>query len=102
MKIWLDDIRPEPAEWLRCYTAEQVMDVMEMATPDNPVTHLALDYHLGTISTGATVLEYVLNNVLTYNIAPPANITVHTSDPGAAQRMRAMINDIKLLAERKD
>lgn len=101
MKIWLDDIRPEPTGWLPCTTAEQVIEVMEMATPQNPVTHISLDYHLGAASTGDKVLHYILNNLKEYGIAPPGSMEAHTSDGAARAEMNRIIYEILKMADKK-
>lgn len=99
MKIWLDDIRPEPPGWLRCYTAGQVKEVLQMTSKENPVTHLSLDYHLGTAETGDSVLDFLLYQLEQYGILPPEHISAHTSDTMARAQMNRKIEALQKLSE---
>ena len=99
MKVWLDDRRPEPAGWVRCYTPEQVIELLQTRS----VTELSLDHDLGLLDgsrerTGYDVLLWIEQHAA-QGYAPP-RIHVHSANPVAHQRMLAAIEAIERLEGR--
>ena len=43
MRVWLDDIRPAPPGWRRCYTPAEVIELLQT----DEVTEVSLDHDLG-------------------------------------------------------
>jgi hypothetical protein len=97
VKVYLDDVRPEPEGWLRAYTYEQCVELLETGA----VTHLDLDWNLGQgpERTGLSVLEWLEDRVSVGRLRPPA-LTVHTADPRARREMLAAIERISAWANR--
>ena len=88
MKVYLDDVRPEPAGWARAYSYEECIELLE--TGD--VTHLDLDWNLGQGSerTGLSVLVWLESRVRKGRISLP-EIGVHTADARARREMLAIV-----------
>lgn len=84
MKIWLDDVRPEPEGWVRCYWPNEVIALLEQ----HPVTHISLDHDLGDDArgTGYDVLKWLEEQVHLYGRKPP-QIKIHSANPAARERM---------------
>lgn len=47
MNVWLDDLRPEPAGWVRCRTAAEAVTLM--LNHADEVDHMSLDHDLGEL-----------------------------------------------------
>lgn len=93
MKIFLDDDRTTPKNWVRCYWPNEVIDLLEKGG----VTHLSLDHDLGhTEITGYDVLLWIEKKVVE-NIfwKPPTTIIIHTQNPSARDKMRTALLSIK-------
>lgn len=95
VKVWLDDIRPAPAGWIRTYWPEEVIALLK--TGD--VEEISLDHDLGDAlntppggkeRTGYDVLTWMEEAVLTEGFAPPV-INIHTANIVAEARMRACV-----------
>jgi len=88
LKVYLDDLRPEPEGWVRAYTYEQCVELLETGK----VTHLDLDWNLGQgpERTGLSVLHWLEEAVRAGRLRPPA-LAVHTADPRARLRMLDVI-----------
>ena len=99
MKIWLDDIRNAPPGWVRAFTPEQVIGLLQLGK----VTALALDHDLGlddgeSERTGYTVLLWLEMEVGTgrwTGLVP--EITVHSGNPVGRDRMLRVIRTIHRL-----
>lgn len=92
MKLYLDDERPAPEGWCRCYTAEECMKIL--ADPTAEVQVLSLDHDLGTDKTGYDVLCWIEEQVFVYDYEPPPIILLHTANPVGRQRMAQCIQTI--------
>jgi hypothetical protein len=82
MRIWLDDVRPMPAEydvWLR--TAEQAILAIRLGG----VTAISLDHDLGDESekTGYDVARFIEEGAFNDTVAP---IEIHVHSANAAGR----------------
>lgn len=100
MKIFLDDERQTPDGWVRCYWPKDV--IKHLMTGE--CTHLSLDHDLGddSIGTGYDVLMWLEEQVFISRTFPIPEITIHSSNASAAQRMRAAVESIKRLKSRKN
>ena len=96
-KLWLDDIRPKPddelgVKWLWYTTAEAMIEDLKHYFNWRPIVDtielISLDNDLGEGNMeGYKVLDW-LESLLIY---VPFGIHIHTSNPVARERMRAII-----------
>ena len=94
IKLFLDDTRPAPEDWVRVYTAQQAIDYLKTGE----VQQLSLDHDLGPediAGTGYQVLEWIEREVHLHAFKPPTVIKVHSANPPAAERMRQAIAAIE-------
>ena len=89
MKLYLDDLRPTPEGWCRCYTAEECMKILQ----EEEVEVLSLDHDLGTDKTGYDVLCWIEWHVFEFGYEPP-EFFLHTANPVGRQRMAQCIQAI--------
>lgn len=93
MKVYLDDERVTPAGWVRTYTPDETIALLEGGN----VEELSLDHDLGDdegIGTGYDVLLWIEEQVYTQGYNPP-RMKVHSSNPSARVKMSAAIENIK-------
>ena len=92
LKLFLDDVRPTPEGWVRCYWPEDVIRLLESM----PVAVVSLDHDLGDDArgTGYDVLLWIEQAVVLSGFVPP-EIRVHSANPVARQRMDAAIAQIR-------
>lgn len=101
VKVWLDDIRPAPAGWIRVYWPEQAIALL--ATGD--VEEISLDHDLGDFGkvperTGYDVILWIERMVFTENFMPPI-ILVHTANWVAEKKMLKAIECIMKKARKQ-
>lgn len=96
MKIFLDDERPTPNGWVRCFWPQAVIDILQT----NDVEEISLDHDLGNdeIGTGYDVLTWIEEQVVLHQYHAP-RIRVHSSNPAARQRMEQAIQSIQRLEQ---
>ena len=92
MKIYLDDLREAPADWIRAYWPEEVIALLEKGG----VTHVSLDHDLGDDArgTGYDVVLWIEEAVVTRGFVPP-DIKVHSANPVGRDRMMRGIEAIR-------
>jgi hypothetical protein len=98
MKVYLDDMRPTPAGWVGVRWPEEAIKLLETGE----VTELSLDHDLGDDErgTGYTVILWLEEAVALRRFVPP-EITIHTANASARQRMLLGVQSIqRLVAER--
>lgn len=97
MKVFLDDLRPEPDGWVRVFWPDQAIDLLESGL----VTDISLDHDLGDDQrgTGYDVLLWIEEAVHLRNFSPP-RIQVHSANTSARLRMQAAIASIDLARTR--
>jgi len=103
MRVFLDDVRPTPEGWERCYTPEEVIDLLRSGR----VTRISLDHDLGLLDqkrevTGYDVVTWIEQAVANEGFAPPARIRVHSANVSAAPKMERGIESIRRLAARRN
>ncbi len=99
MKVFLDDERPVPEGWVLARWPDEVITLLKTAH----VTHISLDHDLGDDErgTGYDVVLWMEKAVATSDYVPP-QITVHSANSSARQKMQAGIANIqKFLALRQ-
>lgn len=103
MKIWLDDIRTAPEEWVFCRWPEEVIELLK----NNKVEEISLDHDLedpnvigqGYCSsikerTGYDVLLWIEEQVINNNFKPP-KINIHTANISARKEMILVLTKIE-------
>lgn len=92
MKIYLDDERPTPEGWVRCYWPDEVIELLCFYD----VTEVSLDHDLGDDSrgTGYDVILWIEKEFFTKGYTPP-KIKVHSANSSARVKMELGIKDIE-------
>lgn len=92
MKIYLDDERPTPTGWIRCYWPDEVITLLQ----NNTVDIISLDHDLGDDNrgTGNDVILWIEEQVFTNNYKPPI-IQVHSANSSARLKMENGIKSIQ-------
>jgi len=94
VKVYLDDVRPTPEGWVRCFWPEEVIDLLQTKS----VTHLSLDHDLGDIQdetrNGYRVLLWLEEQVVVHGFPPPRTITVHSDNSSAREKMLRAVASI--------
>lgn len=95
MKVYLDDLRPTPEGWTRCYWPDEVIALLESGM----VEVLSLDHDLGNDArgTGYDVILWLEEAVATQGFIPP-RVLVHSANTPARLKMEAGIASIHRLA----
>lgn len=95
MKVYLDDLRPTPAGWIRVYWPDEAIALLKTGN----VTHISLDHDLGddVRGTGDDVVTWLQEQVFLHNMTPPV-ITVHSDNASGIQKMRQGIERIYEMA----
>ena len=99
MKVFLDDERPTPDGWQPVRWPEEAIGLLETGT----VTHISLDHDLGDDDhgTGYDVILWIEEAVATRGFRPP-EITVHSANSSARQKMQLGIQSIQRLAQNSE
>lgn len=82
MKIFLDDERSPPKNWILTKNVKDTIDLLK----NNYVEEISLDHDLGIDETGYDVLLWIEEMVFLNNYNPP-KINIHTSNPSARIKM---------------
>ena len=104
MRVYLDDIRETPEGWVRTYSSAETIDLLKTGK----VKELSLDHDLGfedDRDNGYKVVLWLEEQVIVNRFDPPTNITVHSDNASAIQKMIAGISQIQRKAaenERED
>lgn len=94
MRVFLDDERPTPENWVRAYWPEEAIAFLKSGL----VEEISLDHDLGDDQhgTGYDVILWIEEAVAFGSFKPP-KITIHSANPSARARMRAGIASIERL-----
>ena len=100
MRIWLDDMRPAPEGWIRCYWPSEVIALLEAHNGTLGGVVLSLDHDLGDDArgTGYDVLAWLEEHVATHGLTEVPVIHIHTANPVAHARMEDAAQSIAHLA----
>jgi hypothetical protein len=102
VRIYLDDTREAPEGWVRTYTPEEVIDLLQTGK----VKEISLDHDLGLASdegerTGYDVLTWLEEQLATGAWSLPIpEIHVHSANRVGWRRMEQAISSIQRLAKR--
>lgn len=105
MKVFLDDIRNCPRDWVRVTRPSDVILLIKTGK----VEIISLDHDLGANQnfqldeynpdeTGYDVLHWIEQAVVNDGLIPP-KILIHTSNPPARKRMEAAVKQIEKLSK---
>ena len=91
MKLWVDDIRPQPdASWIRAYTSTGAIRALQnMQHPAwylIPRTEIALDHDLGGDDTTRPVVIWMIENNFKFD-----KYTILTANPVGREWLEGMI-----------
>ena len=100
MKVYLDDLRPTPPGWTRCYWPDEVIEHLKTGK----VTHLSLDHDLGDDDRGKgiDVIDWLKTAVNDGFTEIPTNIAIHSDNSIGKQYMISAINSLNRLIANKD
>jgi len=95
MKVYLDDERVAPNNWIKVTTAQQTIQLLQ----SNNVVELSLDHDLGDqnicdCGNGYDVLLWIEEQVFTNNYIPPS-MKVHSANTSARIKMEGAIQAIE-------
>ena len=93
MKVYLDDVRPTPEGWVRCWWPCEVIELLKTGK----IKVLSLDHDLGDDDkgTGYDVLAWIEREAYTNGFVPPKLILIHSANTAARERMQAAIASIR-------
>lgn len=94
MKIFLDDIRLGPQDWVTVHTVEETIKCLKTGK----VSRLSLDHDLGIDEegrerTGYEVLCWIEWQVIEHGFVPPI-LSIHSANPVGHKRMSQVIEKI--------
>jgi hypothetical protein len=100
MRIYLDDQRPTPEGWVRTFTVQETIDLLQKHGDE--VTHVSLDNDLGEGQPeGYKVVDWIEWQVATAGYRPPA-MQIHSANVTRAAMMKAGIWQIMKMMEQRD
>lgn len=88
MRLWLDDLRPAPPNWVWCKTLDEVQIVFMIAAREGTaISEMSFDHDLGEGQPdGYDVIKWI---VRTYPSLYPWKVSVHSANPVGAENIRA-------------
>lgn len=93
MNIYLDDVRETPEGFLRCFTVEECISLLQTHAEINI---LSLDNDLGDgFQEGYKVLDFLEEEIYFGRLRKPKKIIVHSANPVAKQRMLMVIKKLE-------
>lgn len=95
-KIYLDDERETPKEYLRTYTVQETITLLKIFANNNiNCSELSLDNDLGENEPeGYKVADWLEEQVIMNNFPVPDNLVVHSANPVAAKKMQTIFSSI--------
>lgn len=95
-KIYMDDLRKTPSGWIRTYTVEETIEVLE----SRKVTHLSLDNDLGEgMVEGYKVLDWLEEQVFFDKTFPIPLIRIHSSNASRVEYMKLALDKIERIRQ---
>ena len=94
MKLYLDDVRETPENWVRAYNAREAIEYLKTGK----VVEISLDHDLGdewVEGTGYEVLEWIEREVHVHGFKPPRIMSVHSANSPAVAKMLQAIEAIQ-------
>jgi len=87
MKLWLDDVRPEPPGWTRAHSVAEAIAYLSAGE----VTCASLDHDLGDHEADGGDGINVVDWMAEHGVWPVDGVTVHSANPVGRDRMLATI-----------
>ncbi len=98
MKVYMDDERETPEGWLRSYTVEETISLLET----REVTDLSLDNDLGEgLQEGYKVLDWLEEIVYFDKTFPIPVVTVHSANASRVQYMQRALKAIERIRQQQ-
>lgn len=97
LKIWLDDIRPAPGDFMWCKSVNQIKDILESAKASQFLFEiiLDLDHDMGDFASDGgdaiELLDWMLENEFQYNALMEFKFHFHTANPVGEANMRRLV-----------
>lgn len=86
ISIYLDDVRPTPAGYVRTYTVQETIKLIE--ENNGEIEDISLDNDLGIgHDDGYEVLKWIEEEAFHGRLKPIEHIYIHTSNPAAQDKM---------------
>jgi hypothetical protein len=96
MKIYLDDERITPSDWLRTYTVAETVKLLET----RQVTHLSLDNDLGENQPeGYKVLDWLEETIFYDKTFPMPEISIHSANAARVEYMKLAAKNIERIRQ---
>ena len=98
MKVFLDDLRDTPDGWVRVYTVEETITLLESGV----VTELSLDNDLGEgLLEGYKVLDWLEEKVYFDKSFFLPDVKIHSANASRVEYMERAIANIKKIREKQ-
>lgn len=100
MKVFLDDERPTPAGWHRCYTVKETQEVLLT----RQVRVLSLDNDLGDLdpaTEGYNIINWLEELVYDDPTFPVPQILIHSSNAARATSMRLAAQKLEWIRQQQ-
>jgi hypothetical protein len=88
VKLWVDDVRPEPDGWTRAQSADEAIAVLSSCT----VEFASLDHDLGEFASAGGNGVAITDWMAEHNCWPRQGVTVHSSNPVGVRTMLATVD----------
>jgi hypothetical protein len=93
MKVFLDDERNTPQGWVRVYSVQELIELMESS--GNDIEELSLDHDLGTgMQTGYDFMLWLEREVYEGRITKIPSMDFHTANPFGRENMERALRSI--------
>lgn len=101
MKVFLDDERNTPQGWVRVYSVQELIELMESSGSE--IEELSLDHDLGTgMQTGYDFMLWLEREVYEGRITKIPRMDFHTANPFGRKNMERALISIKSKLEEQD
>lgn len=98
MRIYLDDERETPTDWVRTYTVAETIGLLET----RQVEALSLDNDLGEgIPEGYKVLDWLEETIYNDNTFPLPEISIHSANATRVEYMQRALRSIERIRQQQ-
>lgn len=100
MWLWLDDVRPRPAEYhARAWTADEAIQFLDTGL----VTHISFDHDLGDAEdgTGYDVAKWI-ERLAYYGELPPLTWEIHSDNPAGRENIKRAMSSADIFWHAED
>lgn len=97
MKLWLDDMREAPLDWVRVHTVEELISMFDINNTDQ----ISLDHDLGDgLKTGYDFLLWLEAQTFMNKWKKIPEIKVHSANPVGVKNMKSVLDSIERILKR--